>query len=203
MDAVGAHPDPIYRACPPVPQLLDCWLLTVHGCLFLWRITLSRMGALIWEVMLPYLPTGYGQWLTDTGVWKAGFFAFRWYYLLVQCVLQNSPWDRVEARVPSETPWLRRSSSCPSLLPHSFLPQEITCPKSHLRLGFQGTQFKTVISGPWLPQLIVLLLLIIIFLLLRTSALHFTLEIKEGDIKTQDYALGKAIRRGDAGMQGK
>lgn len=121
------------------------WLLTVNGS---W-LSLSlenypqQNGSPHLRGYGPYLPTGYGQWLTDTGVWKAGFFAFRWYYLLVQCVLQNSPWDRIEARVPSETPWLRRSSSCPSLLPHSFLPQEITCPKSHLRLGFQGTQFKS------------------------------------------------------------
>lgn len=116
------------QTCPPISQLLDCWLLTVHGCLFLWRITLSRMGVLIWEVMLPYLPTGYGQWLTDTGVWKAGFFAFRWCYLLVQCVLQNSLWDRVETEFPVRPHDCVTPPPAPACSLTSFSPK-----KSHAR----------------------------------------------------------------------
>ena len=87
--------------------------------LYLENFSQQNGSLLIWEVMLPHSPSGYGQRQTDRGYRRLAPLPLRWYYPLVQFVLQNSLWDQVEAEFPVRPHDNFTPSPASSCFPHS------------------------------------------------------------------------------------
>lgn len=106
------------RACAPSLSRCGCCLLTVHSCLFLWRIVLSRMGLSLSGKLCYPIP-----WVAMADDWLTQRYNRLAPLPQGTAVPQGSLWDQVEAEFPLLPSF---APSC-FLHPSSLSSQEITC----------------------------------------------------------------------------